>query len=137
MRARAAAYGVPRLQYVIADATQPLPFARQFDFVLADVPCTGLGTLRSNPDIKWKITEEHLARYQARELAILSRSFAATRPGGELVYSTCSTEPEENEDVVAAFLQNEPEARLLAPFFRSYPAPHLGECFFAARIGHA
>ncbi len=135
MRGRAALYAVPRLDFVNADASQS-PFSSRFDFILVDVPCTGLGTLRSNPDIKWKILEEHLERYQAREIAILTQSFAALRPGGQLVYSTCSTEPEENEEVVEAFLQSEADARLLGPFFRSYPMEHLGECFFAARIGH-
>lgn len=136
MRDRASLYAVPRLHFVHADATQPLPFSSGFDFILADVPCTGLGTLRSNPDVKWKISEDQLERYQAREIAILTQSFAALRSGGRLVYSTCSTEPEENEQVVEAFLQSEPNACLLGPFFRSYPMDHLGECFFAARIGH-
>ena len=88
---------------VVLDATQSLPFARKFDRVLVDAPCSGTGTLTRNPEIKWRLRESDLADLHARQLAILKNALTAVAPGGLLVYSTCSLEREENEDVIAAF----------------------------------
>ena len=88
-----------------ADALR-LPFAAEFDRVLADVPCSGTGTLARNPEIKWTLKPEDLKDLQARQIAILSAAMKHVAPGGRLVYSTCSLEPEENEQVVAACLQS-------------------------------
>jgi 16S rRNA (cytosine967-C5)-methyltransferase len=71
-----------------------------FDRVLADVPCSGTGTLAHNPEIKWRLKPEDLAALHARQLAILGAAMQQVAPRGRLVYSTCSLEPEENEDVV-------------------------------------
>ena len=90
--------GIP---LVALDATRPLPFARKFDRILVDVPCSGTGTLRRNPEIKWKLRPDDLADLQRRQVAILRHALAALAPGGRLVYSTCSLEPEENEAVPA------------------------------------
>jgi 16S rRNA (cytosine967-C5)-methyltransferase len=79
------------------------------DGVLVDVPCSGLGVLRKKPDIKWKRQPEdipHLAKFQSK---ILANAATLVKPGGALVYSTCTTEPEENELVVQGFLKNHPE----------------------------
>jgi 16S rRNA (cytosine967-C5)-methyltransferase len=85
-----------------------LPFASYaFDRVLVDAPCTGTGTLRRNPEIRWRITEQDILALQALQLRILRNSAKAVRGGGRLVYSTCSVEPEENEQVVARFLDEE------------------------------
>ena len=84
---------------VAADARN-LPFATKFDRVLADVPCSGTGTLSRNPEIKWRLTPEDLADLQARQLAILRSAMAQVAAGGRLIYSTCSLEKEENEDVI-------------------------------------
>lgn len=93
---------------VVHDAAHALPFAQgAFDRVLVDAPCTGTGTLRRNPEIKWRITAEDIQSLQAVQLRILRNSAKAVRHGGRLVYSTCSVEPEENEQVVAAFLREE------------------------------
>ncbi|HUE87183.1 MAG TPA: 16S rRNA (cytosine(967)-C(5))-methyltransferase RsmB [Vicinamibacterales bacterium] len=96
-------------------ARSPLPFADEaFDRVLIDAPCSGLGTVRRDPDIRWRRDPsqfETLARTQADLLARV-RSLVAR--GGRLVYSTCSSEPEENEDVVAAFLEMAPEFSVLS-----------------------
>jgi 16S rRNA (cytosine967-C5)-methyltransferase len=73
--------------------------------VLADVPCSGTGTLARNPEIKWKLRPEDLYDLQARQTAILRAAMRHVAPGGRLVYSTCSLEPEENEHVIAAALQ--------------------------------
>jgi 16S rRNA (cytosine967-C5)-methyltransferase len=88
------------------DAREPLPFRDAFDRVLIDAPCSGLGTLRRDPDLKWTRAEADLKPLAAAELVMLSRAAEAVRPGGVLIYATCSSEPEENQDVVAAFLSS-------------------------------
>jgi 16S rRNA (cytosine967-C5)-methyltransferase len=89
------------VEVVTADALT-LPYGPDFDRVLADVPCSGTGTLARNPEIKWKLKREDLADLQSRQIAILSAAMRHVSPGGRLVYSTCSLEPEENEHVIAA-----------------------------------
>jgi 16S rRNA (cytosine967-C5)-methyltransferase len=74
------------------------------DRVLVDAPCSNLGVLRRNPDVKWKRTEEDLGRLRERQGGILSAAASLVKPGGRLVYATCSLEPEENEEVVAPLL---------------------------------
>lgn len=93
---------------VTADALA-LPFAPEFDRVLADVPCSGTGTLARNPEIKWRLRPEDLRDLQSRQIAILKAAMRHVAPGGRLVYSTCSLEPEENELVIAACLQGNSE----------------------------
>jgi 16S rRNA (cytosine967-C5)-methyltransferase len=87
----------------------PLPFRDQaFDLVLIDAPCSGLGTVRRDPDIRWRRLPQDLARFAAAQLALLDNAAELVKPGGTMVYSTCSSEPEENADVVAAFLAAHP-----------------------------
>lgn len=87
-----------------------LPFAAaSFDRVLIDAPCSGLGTVRRDPDIRWRVTESDLPALAATQFDLLQRTAALVRPGGTLVYSTCSSEPDENQQVVAAFLASYPE----------------------------
>lgn len=95
------------LMAVVYDATVPLPFAdSSFDRVLVDAPCTGTGTLRRNPEIRWRISPSDVADLSARQSAILAHAAKTVRrSGGRLLYSTCSVEPEENEAVVASFLK--------------------------------
>jgi len=90
------------------DATRPLPFGAAFDTVLVDAPCSGLGTLRRDPDLKWSRRAEDLPRFATRQAAMLVSAADAVRPGGHLVYATCSSEPEENDEVVEAFLAARP-----------------------------
>ena len=92
----------------MADARQSPPFRKKFDAVLADVPCSGLGTLRRNPEIKWRFNPDQLGSIQSTQEQILASASEAVRRGGLLIYSTCSTEPEENEQVVHAFLRTPP-----------------------------
>jgi 16S rRNA (cytosine967-C5)-methyltransferase len=99
---RAAGAAVARVAHIAAGGA--LPFSATFDAVLVDAPCSGLGTLRRDPDIKWRRTAADLAAGAATQASILDRAARCVRPGGRLVYATCSSEPEENEDVVESFL---------------------------------
>jgi 16S rRNA (cytosine967-C5)-methyltransferase len=92
------------VEVVTADALS-LPYGPDFDRVLADVPCSGTGTLARNPEIKWKLKPEDLQDLQSRQVAILRAAMRHVARGGRLVYSTCSLEPEENEQVIVAALQ--------------------------------
>jgi 16S rRNA (cytosine967-C5)-methyltransferase len=128
----------------------PLPFASGFDRVLVDAPCSGLGTVRRDPDIKWRRHEHDLAGLAERQLTLLQRAAAVVRPGGRLVYATCSSEPEENEMVVERLLAAQPAFQLLdlrregraelAPVLdgrgrlRTLPFAHGLEAFFAAAL---
>ena len=96
-----------------ADATA-LTEEAAFDLVLADVPCSGTGTLGRNPEIRHRLRPDDLPRQAERQKAILAAVLRAVRPGGRIVYSTCSLEPEENEQVVAAALAATPNARLIS-----------------------
>jgi 16S rRNA (cytosine967-C5)-methyltransferase len=98
--------GVPP-RIVVLDATQPLPFDAVFDRVLVDAPCSGLGTIRRDPDLKWRRKEADLARLAGTQHLMLRRAGESVRDGGLLVYATCSSEPEENEAVVEAFLESD------------------------------
>ncbi|HEX8493730.1 MAG TPA: 16S rRNA (cytosine(967)-C(5))-methyltransferase RsmB [Pyrinomonadaceae bacterium] len=94
------------VRFALYDATARLPFAAEtFDRVLVDAPCTGTGTLRRNPEIRWRISPSDVAFLSARQQQILNNAARTIAIGGRLVYSTCSIEPEENEAVVAAFLE--------------------------------
>jgi 16S rRNA (cytosine967-C5)-methyltransferase len=113
VRESAARQGLENIQTVAYDAEgAPLPFAAgAFRCVLVDAPCTGTGTLRHNPEIRWRITPADVAELALRQSRILANAARMVRTGGRLVYSTCSLEPEENESVVVAFLAGHPEFR--------------------------
>jgi 16S rRNA (cytosine967-C5)-methyltransferase len=86
---------------VILDAAEQLPFwPRTFDKVLVDAPCSGTGTLRRNPEIRWRLTPDDIGVLVEQQKRILNRALEMVKPGGRLVYSTCSVEREENEDVI-------------------------------------
>ena len=112
MRSRADLYRSPQLEIVQADLAHP-PFRNRFDFILLDVPCTGTATLRANPDIRWRLAEEDVRRMARIQRSLLRSSFRMLRPGGQMIYATCSTEPEENLGVVEELLDLEPQAKLL------------------------
>ena len=90
-----------------------IPAEDAFDLVLADVPCSGTGTLGRNPEIRHRLQPEDLARHAERQQAILRAALRAVRPGGRVIYSTCSLEPEENEQVITAVLKELPGARVI------------------------
>ena len=102
-----------RVECRLADATA-LNEESAFDLVLADVPCSGTGTLGRNPEIRHRLRPEDLPRHAERQRAILTAALRAVRPGGHVIYSTCSLEPEENEQVRAAVLADNPNARQLS-----------------------
>jgi 16S rRNA (cytosine967-C5)-methyltransferase len=93
------------VRLVQADVTGTLPFSTGFSCVVVDAPCSGLGTLRRDPDIKWRRREADLATLAAAQRRMLANAAQAVAPGGRLVYATCSSEPEENEEIVDAFLR--------------------------------
>ncbi len=98
-----------------ADAAAALPFGVRFDRVLLDAPCSGLGTVRRDPDVKWRRNEDDLPALADLQLTMLEHTAVVVRPGGRLVYSTCSSAPDENEDVVRRFLERHPEFETAAP----------------------
>ncbi len=118
---RAAAMGATCVEAHLMDAREiGRRWPEQADAVLVDAPCSGLGTLRRRPEIKWRASEEALARHAAAQQAILAGAAGAVGPGGALVYSVCSLEPEEGPQVVRAFLAAHP-AFALAPFPPAFP----------------
>jgi 16S rRNA (cytosine967-C5)-methyltransferase len=113
---------------VVLDATQPLPFGvnTRFDRILIDAPCSGTGTLAHNPEIKWRLKLQNLQDFQLRQRAMIEHALPHLRPGGRIVYSTCSLEPEENEEAVRGFQVVETRLRM--------PGREAGDGFFAAVI---
>jgi 16S rRNA (cytosine967-C5)-methyltransferase len=106
--------GLSNIEFVALDGSRPLPFAEQsFDRVLVDAPCTGTGTLQRNPEIRWRLTAADIADLASRQLQILVQAARMVKPGGRLVYSTCSVEPEENEEVIDKFVAQAADFRRL------------------------
>jgi 16S rRNA (cytosine967-C5)-methyltransferase len=99
------------IRIVQADAADILPFGEDFTCVLLDAPCSGLGTLRRDPDIRWRRLADDLPSLAEAQLRMLERAAAVVQIRGRLIYATCSSEPEENEAVVSRFLNRHPEFR--------------------------
>jgi 16S rRNA (cytosine967-C5)-methyltransferase len=147
MRDTLAPSGAHHVHIVRVGTKEPLPFEPVFDCVLVDAPCSGLGTLRRDPEIRWRRRESELVVLARQQLELLTRAAAVVRPGGRLVYATCSSEPEENEDLVDAFLEQSAfhavDLRQSGPddlqpllddrgMLRTLPFAHGLEAFFAA-----
>jgi 16S rRNA (cytosine967-C5)-methyltransferase len=111
MRELGARSGVTNLRLVELDATRELPFSGEFDAILLDAPCSGLGTLQRQPEIKWRMKEDKLRELAALQRNLLANAAAQLRVGGLLSYAVCSTEPEEAEEVIADFRASHPEFR--------------------------
>ncbi len=109
---------------VVLDGGSPLPFAVKFDRILVDAPCSGTGTLSRNPEIKWRTQPQDIARFPPIQRTVLRQALAQLKPQGLLVYSTCSLEREENEDVAAGFPVLRTHLRL--------PGRDPGDGFFSA-----
>jgi len=144
-----AASGAHNVRVLQADAARSLPFRPVFDAVLLDAPCSGLGVIRRDPDLKWRRHEESFAGLAQTQLRLLEQAAAVLRPGGRLIYATCSSEPEENDEVVDEFLDRRedfregprpgwsaPASDLLDDRGRFRPLPHRDglESFFAATL---
>lgn len=151
LRQTVQASGARAIHVVRVARAGPLPFRAVFDRVLVDAPCSGLGTIRRDPDIRWRRREADLPRLAVQQLELLARAAATVREGGRLVYATCSSEPEENDEVVGAFLAATAGFRLvdlaaerLPPavtalvdargLFRTLPFRDRLEAFFAAAL---
>jgi 16S rRNA (cytosine967-C5)-methyltransferase len=152
LRRTVALSGARCVKPVQADLRRPLPVQALFDLVLVDAPCSGLGTVRRDPEVRWRRREADLPALAAVQREMLSNAAAAVREGGRMVYATCSSEPEENDEVVEAFLRAAGSSfrrvdprdtdRPLAPglaaaideagFLRTTPAAHHLDAFFGA-----
>ena len=144
--ARAARLHAPGVRACVADGRRP-PLARPFDAVLVDAPCSGLGTLRRHPELRWRRRPEDLPRLAALQASLLAGTAPLVRPGGVLVYAVCTLTHEENTDVVRDFLAAHPRFTLEhagpylpaavvdgAGFLRTAPHRHGLDGFFAARL---
>ena len=159
-RARLLKKLVPQLNVrIIAADARAMPLNKSFDVVLVDAPCSGTGTLARNPEIKWRLQPADLQRLQAYQIQILASAMKHVAPGGRLVYSTCSLEPEENERVVEEGLKldrsfsvmpcgdelerlrdsgelawKDMQSLLSGPFLRTIAGVHPCDGFFAAML---
>lgn len=107
-------HGLKSINAMVWDAERGLPFRRgTFDKVLVDAPCSGTGTLRGNPEIRWRLTESDIPVLAARQKEMLQNAAEMVKPGGRLVYSTCSVEREENEAVIEEFLAKDDGFRVI------------------------
>jgi 16S rRNA (cytosine967-C5)-methyltransferase len=146
----------PNVHVICADARH-MPFARKFDRILVDSPCSGTGTLGRNPEIKWRLSPHDIMRLQAYQLEILTAALQHVSQSGRVIYSTCSLEPEENQYVIAKALAVDQSFKvidcadelrrlknggelvwkdigslLVGPFLRTVPGLHPCDGFFAA-----
>jgi 16S rRNA (cytosine967-C5)-methyltransferase len=137
----------PNLWFIVADGTRPLPLSNQFDKVLVDAPCSGTGTLGRHPEIRWRVKQSDLTTLPQLQIGLLETAACYLKPGGLLVYSTCSLEPEENEKVLESFLAKHsqfcldlPSVGPLAQFFdrhrhfRLLPSRLSSDGFFAGLL---
>ena len=121
----------------------------KIDRVLVDALCSGLGTLRRNPDLKWRQSPQSIQELTAKQTAILSAAASLLKPGGRLVYATCSFLPEENQEIIHHFLATHPQFTLLnctellsqqkialntGEFLQLTPQLHQTDGFFAAAL---
>jgi 16S rRNA (cytosine967-C5)-methyltransferase len=104
-----------RLKNVLLFGGDALKFAsrQNFRYILADVPCSGTGTIRRNPDLRWKLTVDDIGRQAAKQIKLLKAAADLLKPGGRIVYSTCSLEAEENGQIIESFLKQNGDFRLI------------------------
>ncbi len=136
--------GLDIIRIAVRDGTSP--FAEKFDRILLDVPCSGTGIIGRHADARWRKKPEQIAVHTKTQRQLLTSAFSSLRPGGVLVYSTCSLESEENEDIIEEFATNMPLAEIEPAsdylhsieqktcYFQSIPGKQIGDGAFAARI---
>jgi 16S rRNA (cytosine967-C5)-methyltransferase len=157
MRTQLERCGAGNVTLVAVDGARALPFSRKFDRILVDAPCSGTGTLARHPEIRWRLRPDDLGKLHGEQAGLLRPALEALAPGGRLIYSTCSLEREENEDVVDEVLSGNARMRVAstasvaataAPylaagvstgsffergrFFSTFPPTHQADGFFAA-----
>ena len=151
IRDNATRLGLTSIRARLSDASREFAgsFLGHFDRILVDAPCSGLGTLRSHPEIKWHRNPSDIERLSRLQEKILDRVASCLKPGGVLVYSTCTLTPDENEQIVESFLQAHREFELenaagylpeqakpmaQGSYFMALPHRHNTDGFFAARM---
>ena len=150
LKPRLARSGLSNVHPVLIDSEQDAKIKRlagKIDRVLVDAPCSGLGTLRRNPDLKWRQTPQSITELNAKQSAILASAARLVKPGGRLVYATCSVLARENQQIVQAFLAQHPHFVLkpagvalaeqkieldMGDWLELYPHVHGTDGFFAA-----
>jgi 16S rRNA (cytosine967-C5)-methyltransferase len=144
--------GISNVSTLCVDLEDKLPQvpAKGFDRILLDAPCSGLGVIRRNPDIKWHRSEKEVLKNKTRQLRLLENLAPAVKPEGFLVYAVCSPEPEENEEVIYQFLKKHDEfvihdqygrlpdeiskTAITKGFFKTFPNLTQMDGFFSARL---
>ncbi|MFH2045222.1 MAG: 16S rRNA (cytosine(967)-C(5))-methyltransferase RsmB [Pseudomonadota bacterium] len=144
--------GITNVKTSMGDLGDPVflkNYSGKFDRILIDAPCSSMGVIRRNPDIKWKLTEDKLLFYQKRQFLFLDNLAMVLKPGGIIVYAVCSTEPEENEEVISKFLLKHSDftiddvrcfQKIFKPFLNSegfiktYPHINNMDGFFVVRL---
>ena len=129
-----ALHNLSSIRSVALDATQHLPFENSvFDRILIDAPCSGTGTLRRNPEIRWRVSEDDIQTLAAQQKLFLKNAVPALKPGGQLLYSTCSVERDENENVIDAFLAEHTDFQTISTT-RTWPHRDGTDGFFIASL---
>jgi 16S rRNA (cytosine967-C5)-methyltransferase len=125
-------HGLKSIKPLLLDAGETLPFASNlFDKVLLDAPCSGTGTLRRNPEIRWRLSEDDIRAFAEKQKRFLANAAEVVKHGGRLVYSTCSVERDENEEVIEDFVGRNDRFKLLTTE-RTWPQVHGCDGFFIA-----
>lgn len=128
----AALHQLRSINPTLLDAGDNLPFAPDsFDRILVDAPCSGTGTLRRNPEIRWRLANEDIPNFAAKQKEFLQNAAEVLKPGGRLVYSTCSVEREENEEVIDHFISTHPDFTV-EKTIRTWPHREGSDGFFIA-----
>jgi len=130
--------GIQNAQILLPEDPKKKKLKKSFDWVLVDAPCSGTGTLRRNPDMKWKFSEEMLNRLIGQQRTIFEKALSFVKPGGMIVYGTCSILKQENQDQVDHFLKTYP-IELQGDIFQSFPKREkmdglFGACFHASSL---